>query len=90
MIFGFWSFAFMYLFCEFGERVSNGFDELNDAIYQSDWYTLPLHIKRMLPTVILAAQQPIGIRIFGSIRCSRETFKKVKVFLFSVKYVYVY
>lgn len=79
-ILGFWSFAAIFLFCELGERVTNRFDVRNDLIYQSDWYTFPFEIQRTLPTVILAAQQPIGICIFGSARCSRHSFENVSVF----------
>lgn len=90
LILGFWSFTLIFLLCEFGERVTNRFDELNDTIYQSDWYKLPIGVKRMLPTVILAAQQPIGIHIFGRIWCTRGTFKNASVLSFPMKCVSIY
>ena len=53
------------------------FDEWIDIIHQSDWYTFPDRIQSMLPTVIMAAQEPVVLQAFGELSCTRESFKKV-------------
>lgn len=73
----FWSFALIFIYCEFGERVSTGFSELNDAINQFNWYTFPIEIQRDLPIVMIFAQEPVVVSGFGNIACVRLTFKSV-------------
>ena len=57
--------------------VTGSFADLNDAIYQLDWYTFPSEIQRMLPTLMINAQQEVNIKGFGNVLCTRETFQKV-------------
>lgn len=73
----FWSFIHVFMFCDLGEKVSNGFDTLNESIFIGDWYTLPIEIQRILPTILLATQKPVTLRGFGNIPCMRQTFRKV-------------
>lgn len=73
----FWSFAFTLFFCEFGQRVTNEFEKLNDMIDELDWYTFPIEIQRMLPIIMIAAQEPVVIRGYGNIACVREVFGQV-------------
>lgn len=70
----FWSFAFIFFFCEFGERLSNGFRELNDMCYQLDLYLFPIEIRPMLPTILVVAQQPV-------LPQTRDVFKQVSSIL---------
>lgn len=42
-----------------------------------------MNVQKILPTILIHAQQPINIHCFGSIPCNRETFKKVKANLFA-------
>lgn len=74
---GCWSIAIVLFASEIGQRFNNGFVRIDDKINEFDWYLLPMNIKRMLPTMMINAQQPIYINCFGSLTCSRETFKKV-------------
>lgn len=73
----FWSFAIIFILCEFGGSLTCQYDEWIDIIYQSDWNTYPSDIQRMLSTVILAAQEPIVLQAFGNLSCTRESSKKV-------------
>lgn len=73
----FWSFAFVFFFCEFGERVSNGFEELNDSLNNLDWYLLPIEIQRMLPTAMIIFQSPVVVPVIGKFSCSRYVFDRV-------------
>lgn len=76
----FWSFGLIFILCNFGQKLTNQFDELNDALYMCDWYSFPLENQRMLPTILIATQQSVALKGFGNILCSRETSKSVSVF----------
>lgn len=53
----FLSFVIIFTNCELGERVNNGFVEVENAFDQLPWYLFPIEIWQMLPTIILAAKQ---------------------------------
>lgn len=65
--------------CEGGEILSNKSNGIIDVITQFDWYLLPIEIKQMLPMLIINAQQPMLLKFFGNVSCSREQYKKVCV-----------
>lgn len=67
----------MFIYCEFGERVTSEFNELDDMIGQLNWYLCPLEIQRILPFVIKNTQKPIVIQAFRQFFCTREEFKAV-------------
>lgn len=67
--------------CELGQRGSDAFIKINDAIEQFDWYLYPEDVKRMLPIVMMMTQQPVAFNYFGSFMCCRDTFKKVSLTL---------
>lgn len=73
----FWSFALVYLVCNFGHKVSAAFEEIDSAFDQMSWYLFPYEMWKRLPIIVAAAQQPAELAVFGSISCSREDFKKV-------------
>lgn len=54
--------------------------ELYDSLVQFDWYLFPIEVQKVLPICFLSVQEPVEIKCFGSIACTRETFKKVKSF----------
>lgn len=67
----------VFVVCEVGQRFSNAFEELDVLISQTNWYLFPYKVQRMLPMIIVNAQQPIGIKCFGSVFCERGTFQQV-------------
>ena len=69
----------MFIACEISQRVNDAFNGLNLTIHQFDWYLFPIEIQRMLPMIIVVAQQPVTLECFGSISCSREVFKNVGI-----------
>lgn len=71
------SFGITYIICEIGQQITNAFEEIEDVIGQIDWYLFPIEFKRMFPMFVNAAQQPMEIACFGSVPCSRGTYKKV-------------
>lgn len=71
------AFGLLFFTCEVGQRFSDEFDDICDVIEQFNWYAFPAQVQRMLPIIILAAQQPVAVECFGSIMCLRDTFKSV-------------
>lgn len=78
------SFGLVFNACEISQRSCDALNEMDDDIGQLDWYLCPAGIQRMLPIIMVNSQQPVIIKCFGSIACSRETFKEVSVI--STKY----
>lgn len=71
------TFVIIFVICEIGHRVSKAFEETDILFDRLHWYSFPIEMWHMLPTVFAAAQEPIVFNVFGSISCSREDFKKV-------------
>lgn len=65
--------------CELGQRMSDAFDGIDFTTEQFDWYSFPINIKRMLPTIMAIVQQPAELECFGSITATREVFRKVSI-----------
>lgn len=63
--------------CEIGQGASDRWNEVNVTIGQFHWYLFPNELKRILPTIIAIAQQPVELECFASFSLSREVFKKV-------------
>lgn len=72
-----WSFISVFVVSEFGQRISNGFIEIDDEVCRFDWYRFPMEIQKLLPTIFIATQKPVSIQAFGSISMDRDNFKKV-------------
>lgn len=76
----FYAFCVLFLTCEFGERLTIVFDELEYEIEQFDWYLFPNEIQRILLTLMVFGQQEVSLQCFGSTSTNREAFKKVPRF----------
>lgn len=63
--------------CELGQRITNAFDGVDEELTQLDWYRLPIKVKKMLPMIIINAQEIVALKCFGSTLCGRESFKNV-------------
>lgn len=74
----FWSNAIIYLICEYGQMLTNYFDQLSNAFWECDWIAFPKDIQRIFLIIIHNAQQEVIIEIFDKASCSRETFKKAR------------
>lgn len=69
----------LYLFCHFGDRVTQDFEAIADEIYHLYWYMLPLDIRKRLPIGIAMAQKRVYVRGFADTRSTREVFMKVTI-----------
>lgn len=67
----------MFVVCNFGEIMSNKFYEVDNTIYDCDWYTFPNEIQQIFPIIMMGAQQPVILEGFANLTCTREAFKKV-------------
>lgn len=74
---GIFAFATVFIACELGQRMYNAFEKIDFNIEQLKWYLFPSKIKRLLPMIIAAAQEPVEMECFGSMTCTREVFEKV-------------
>lgn len=66
--------------CESGERVMQQFSNYNDELNQCQWYLLSNNMQLMLLIFMNEVQQPIHIRGYGNIVCTRDSFKEVNIF----------
>lgn len=78
------AFSAAFLFCDVGQRLSNSFEQVIDTINEFDWYLFPTKVQRMLPTLMIVAQQPVEIIVIGSISSNRYTFENVRTFKFEI------
>lgn len=78
-------FCLHFFYCEFGNQLESKFDEINEALYESDWTSYPAEVQRMMPVILLVSQQPVQLFAYGNYPCSRETFKKVIRKMFMVR-----
>lgn len=72
------SFAQIFIFCEFGEKLTSQFNEIDKELFNCDWYTFPIEVLRLLPMVINGTHYPVLLNGIGGLTCTRETFKNVR------------
>lgn len=63
----FWSFSLVFINCELPGRIGNQFDDIEYLINQFKWYLFPYDVQKILPFVILNAQELVGFECFGAI-----------------------
>lgn len=73
------AFVIALVVCDLGERTNNAHVSVGDMIDQFDWYSFTDDMQRMLPIIFIQAHEPVGFKCYGSITCSRETFKNVGI-----------
>lgn len=73
----FYALCIVFIACELCERLTIAYAELEQKIEQFEWYAFPIKAQRLLPILMLNAQQPITLQCFGGISTNREAFKKV-------------
>lgn len=67
-----------FLICEHGQWVTNQYAQLHDELDACDWYLLPIELRRLYFIFLLNTEQPVHLQCYVDIRCSRNTFKKVR------------
>lgn len=71
--------CWLLLFCLFGNYVTTRFEDESNAVYQLDWYLMPLDMQKNLPMFITSAQKSVYLRGFAGAQCTREVFKQVLI-----------
>lgn len=71
------SFAIIFACCELGAQLTNQFSTLNEELYRFEWYSLPVGVQRMVLIFMSGTQQPVCLRGYGNIVCTREALKNV-------------
>lgn len=79
MYYGLGPLFLVFISCELGERNGTLFCTFEDEINQFDWYQFPMRIQRMLPPILMIAQEPVVVKCFGSASCTRKQFQKVNI-----------
>ena len=74
----FLSFFLMAVLVEFGQKLTNEFENFNNQLNQSDWYRFSNEIQHMLLIVLPNAQN--SLTIHGVMSCTRQSFKKVETY----------
>ena len=78
-----WSFFAVFLYCEFGRMVTSRFDKFHDKLQQCNWYSFSTEMQRLYLMFMMNAQQPVMIKGYANILCTRDTYKKV-IFFFEL------
>lgn len=71
-----WIVSLFYV-CEFGDHITNRFQDITHSIYDCPWYILPTNMIKLLQLSIIIAQRPIYMHGCFNIPCIRETFRTV-------------
>lgn len=82
-------FLISFLYCELGEMIKNEFNIFNEELCQCKWYLFSIDVQRMILIFMSDAQQPMLLRGYGNIVCTRNSFKNVIFFRiqnFSIKF----
>lgn len=69
----------VFVSCELGQWLTDTVDGIHATIEQFNWYLLPVRVRRMLLLIIVVVQQPVEVECFGSIKCTRDVFKSVRI-----------
>lgn len=70
--------AIIFIACEIGNRLTYAFIEVSEEIDRIDYHLLPIEMRKMLPTILIYTRKSVALHGFGSIKYTRETFKKVR------------
>lgn len=57
--------------------VTNQFDAFNEELCEVHWYWFSIEIQKNFLVLILDSQQPVHIRGYGNIDCTRDAFERV-------------
>lgn len=80
------SFTQIFIFCDTSEQVTSRFIEI-DVYVICDWYKYDRDTCRLFPIIIANSQQPVILKGYGNILCTRETFKKVGIWKYFILYL---
>lgn len=65
------------MFCHFGGNLTKRFEDVGNAVYELNWYDLPVDMQKDLLKVIMISQKPIYMRGFGDTCTTHSAFAEV-------------
>lgn len=69
--------TFLLLLCYVGENATNALENIHPAIYETPWQLCPEEFQKCVLFMLKAAQEPIYLKGYASLQCSRALFKQV-------------
>lgn len=72
-----WIFSQFFVFCEFGERLTDRYNDIYLEICCLRWYKFPRNILNVLLVLLNGTQEPVVVTGFGNLEWTRESFKMV-------------
>lgn len=69
--------AHLYAYCYVGKNSTDAFAAFADCLYESNWMTLPLELRRAYPLMIAHAQRPLCYHGFNVVILNLELFTQV-------------
>lgn len=67
----------LFLFCFFGKMATESYENMSNALFESDWQKLSIDMRKYLLLMIKNAQRPLYFHGFRVIALNLETFSKV-------------
>lgn len=68
----------VFLFCYLGDQMTCKAAEVNESIYDTEWYSYPNKIQMLMILVMKRAQKPFVLTGFSLVSCSLTSFKEVR------------
>lgn len=65
------------MLCVFGDETTTKFEKVYGSICKCAWYEFPMETQKVLPLMLRIAQQPVHLRGYMNVRCTREFMKAV-------------
>lgn len=69
--------AWLFIYCEAGERVMNEFNAFHEKLCQCRWYAFSVEVQQIYLTTSSCTQEPVVIHGFANTACTRDAFKRV-------------
>lgn len=79
-------FQMMFAFCYLGNQLTTKAFEINDSIYDCDWYNYPPTIQLLTILIMKRSQKSFIMTGHFLVACSLQSFKDVSKMLLSLKY----
>lgn len=71
-------FVFLFILFFSGQTLQANLLELSDNIYQSEWYRYPRSVQRCVPIMMMQAQHPFHLSIYGVLTLRLPNYVEVR------------
>lgn len=84
-----WALFYLFVLCDFGQKVANQFELFENEICKCKWYLFPLEMQRVFAFAMLNAQHLVVVEGFGNIKLTHDTSKKVANHQFLLSFILI-